>query len=186
MPVNNPSRRAVMAGLAAMPFGEPAAAPPAKPGTLVAYFSRSGNTRVIAGVIERAHQADLFEIRPARACPADYFETVEQARQQRDRGELPALADKPASLDAYHTVYLGFPVWGETVPPVVWTFLSLHDWQGKTLIPFITHGGYGPGDCQAQLARRAPGAAIRPAFVMEADQERRTTTSVTAWLKTID
>ena len=71
MPVNNPSRRAVMAGLAAMPFGESAAAPPVKPGTLVAYFSRSGNTRVIAGVIERAHQADLFEIRPARACPAD-------------------------------------------------------------------------------------------------------------------
>lgn len=186
MPVNNPSRRAVMAGLAALPFGERAAAPPATAGTLVAYFSRSGNTRVIAGVIARALQADLFEIRPARACPADYFETVEQARLQRDRGELPPLADQPASLDGYDTVYLGFPVWGETVPPVVRTFLSLHGWQGKTLIPFITHGGYGPGDCQAQLARRAPGATIRPAFVIEADQERRTTTSVTTWLKTID
>lgn len=150
------------------------------------YFSRSGNTRVIAGVIERAQQADLFEIRPARAYPADYFETVEQARQQRDRGDLPPLAGKLASLDGYDTVYLGFPVWGETVPPAVRTLLSLHDWRGKTLIPFITHGGYGPGDCQAQLAKRAPGATIRPAFVMEADQERRTTTSVTTWLKTID
>lgn len=187
MPVDRPSRRAVMAGLAALPFGELAAAPPrAMPRTLVVYFSRSGNTRVIAGVIERAQQADLFEIRPARAYPADYFETVEQARQQRDRGDLPPLAGKLASLDGYDTVYLGFPVWGETVPPAVRTLLSLHDWQGKTLIPFITHGGYGPGDCQAQLAKRAPGATIRPAFVMEADQERRTTTSVTTWLKTID
>ncbi len=30
--------------------------------TLVAYFSRSGNTRVIAGQISRALQANLFEI----------------------------------------------------------------------------------------------------------------------------
>ena len=34
-------------------------------------------------------------------------------------------------------------------------------------------------ELQAQLAKRAPGATIRPAFVLEADQERRTTTSVT-------
>ena len=186
MSVDNPNRRAMMAGLAALPFGESTAAPGAKARTLVAYFSRSGNTRVIAGVIERAQHAQLFEIRPAHAYPADYFETVEQARQERDRGDLPPLSGKLASLDGYDTVYLGFPVWGETVPPVVRTFLSLHGWQGKTLIPFITHGGYGPGDCQAQLAKRAPGATIRPAFVLEADQERRTTTSVTTWLKTID
>lgn len=186
MPVNSPTRRAMMAGLAALPFGEPAAAPGAKARTLVAYFSRSGNTRVLAGVIERTRHAGLFEIRPAQAYPADYFETVEQARQERDRGDLPPLSGQPASLDACDTVYLGFPVWGETVPPAVRTFLSQHDWQGKTIIPFITHGGYGPGDCQAQLARRAPGATIRPAFVLEADQERRTTTSVITWLKTID
>jgi len=186
MPVDSPTRRAMMAGLAALPFGESTAAPGAKVRTLVAYFSRSGNTRVIAGVIERAQHAQLFEIRPARAYPADYFDTVEQARQERDRGDRPPLADTLASLDGYDTVYLGFPVWGETVPPVVRTFLSQHGWQGKTLIPFITHGGYGPGDCQAQLAKRAPGATIRPAFVLEADQERRTTTSVTTWLKTID
>lgn len=186
MSVDNPNRRAMMAGLAALPFGESTAAPGAKARTLVAYFSRSGNTRVIAGVIERAQHAQLFEIRPAHAYSADYFETVEQARQERDRGDLPPLSGKLASLDGYDTVYLGFPVWGETVPPVVRTFLSLHGWQGKTLIPFITHGGYGPGDCQARLAKRAPGATIRPAFVLEADQERRTTTSVTTWLKTID
>ena len=186
MSVDNPTRRVIMAGLAALPFGASDAAPRARAGTLVAYFSRSGNTRVIAGVIERSRHADLFEIRPAHVYPADYFETVEQARQERDRGDRPPLADTLASLDGYDTVYLGFPVWGETVPPVVRTFLSLHGWQGKTLIPFITHGGYGPGDCQAQLAKRAPGATIRPAFVLEADQERRTTTSVTTWLKTID
>ncbi|TIQ74569.1 MAG: flavodoxin, partial [Mesorhizobium sp.] len=49
---------------------------------LVAYFSRSGNTRVIAGQVSRALEADLFEIVPENPYPADYFETVEQARQE--------------------------------------------------------------------------------------------------------
>ncbi|MFD1378114.1 flavodoxin [Fodinicurvata halophila] len=52
--------------------------------TLVAYLSRSGNTRVIAGQLQRRFRADLFEIRTAEPYPEDYEETVERARQHRD------------------------------------------------------------------------------------------------------
>lgn len=183
--MEDPGRRAMMAALAALPLGE-AAASNAGARTLVAYFSRSGNTRVIAGLIHRAQAADLFEIRPARAYPDDYFDTVEQARQQRDRGEAPALAAPVANLAGYDTVFLGFPIWGETLPPVIRSFLATHDLSGKVLIPFITHGGYGVGDATRQLSKRASGARIQAAFIMEADQERRTTTHVQSWLGKID
>jgi hypothetical protein len=53
---------------------------------------------------------------------------------------------------------------------------------GKTLVPFITHGGYGVGSSLRVLARHAPKARIREAFVMQADQERKTMESVNAWL----
>lgn len=43
--------------------------------TLVAYLSRSGNTRVIAGQLSRRYGADLFEIRTAVPYPEDYEET---------------------------------------------------------------------------------------------------------------
>ena len=36
---------------------------------LVAYFSRSGNTRVVAGHVRRALGTDLFEIQPAQPYP---------------------------------------------------------------------------------------------------------------------
>ena len=52
---------------------------------LVAYFTRTGNTRVIANQIRRARKADLFEIEPAEAYPEDYEATVRQAEQQRLR-----------------------------------------------------------------------------------------------------
>jgi flavodoxin len=149
---------------------------------LVAYFSRSGNTRVVAGTLQRTLAADIFEIRPARPYPEDYERTVEQARQERDRGYEPPLAAMVPDVAAYETVFLGFPIWGETTPPVIRSFLRAHELSGRTLRPFITHGGYGLGNSLAVLADHAPGARIEPPFSMEADQERRTLNQVTSWL----
>lgn len=175
----------MMTALAALHLGGTAVA--ATPGarTLVAYFSRSGNTRVVAGLIHRARRSggtDLFEIRSASPYPEDYLATVEQARQERDSGHEPALEAKVAVMADYDTVFLGFPIWGETAPPLIRSFLTSHDLSGKTLIPFVTHGGYGLGNSQSVLARHAPKARLRKGFVMEADQERRTMDRVTNWL----
>ncbi|QYG01727.1 MULTISPECIES: flavodoxin [Massilia] len=150
---------------------------------LVAYFSRSGNTRVIAGQIQRAQAATLFEIQPARPYPEDYLETVEQARRERDGDVRPALMATVPDLARYRTIYLGFPIWGETAPPVIRAFLAAHDVKGKTIIPFITHGGYGPGNSLAVVAAHARGARVHDqGLVMEADQERRTMERVNQWL----
>jgi flavodoxin len=112
--------------------------------------------------------------------------TVERARQERDGGYEPALESKVSNMATYDTVFLGFPIWGETTPPVIRSFLSAHDLSGKTLIPFVTHGGYGLGNSQSTLARRAPRAQLLKGFVMEADQERRTMNLVTEWIKGIE
>ncbi len=110
------TRRAVMTALASLPLGGCAAssggggeARQVGSRRLVAYFSRSGNTRVVAGLIHRGLGTDLFEIRPASPYPEDYLATVEQARRERDRGFEPELEAKVANMAAYDTVYLGFP-----------------------------------------------------------------------------
>ena len=72
-------------------------------------------------------------------------------------------------MAGYSTVFLGFPIWGETAPPLIRSFLSSHDLSGKTLVPFITHGGYGLGNSEAVIAKHAPRALIRSPFVMQAD-----------------
>lgn len=186
------TRRALMTSLAGLSLGSAAqTGDTSKAGStrsatsqiLVAYFSRSGNTRVVAGLIQRALGANVFEIRPATPYPADYLTTVEQARQERDRGIEPALQATVPGIESYGTVLLGFPIWGETAPPVIRSFLSAHELASKTLIPFITHGGYGLGDSQAVIARHAPRALLRPAFSMQADQERQTMERVNDWLR---
>jgi flavodoxin len=188
---DHPTRRALMTSLAGLSLAgatqvsataAAGRAGPAGSTILVAYFSRTGNTRVVAGLIQRALGADVFEIQPAVPYPADYLTTVEQARQERDRGVEPALEARVPGIAGYETVLLGFPIWGETAPPVIRSFLSAHDLSGKALIPFITHGGYGPGDSQTVIARHAPRALLRDGFSMQADQERQTMDRVNHWL----
>jgi flavodoxin len=153
--------------------------------TLVAYFTRSGNTRVVAGLIRRSLGAELFEIVPANPYPEDYLRTVEQASDEKKRGFRPPLAASVKDFSRYDTVYLGFPIWGETAPAITRSFLATHDFSGKTLVPFITHGGFGLGDSHDVLARHAPRARLQQGFSMQADQERQTMNTVVGWLKDI-
>lgn len=182
------SRRAVLAAPALAAFASTAAcaqergSPMQGSKTLVAYLTRSGNTRVIAETLHRQLGADLFEIKPARPYPEDYEQHVAQATRERDSGYEPPLAVRVENIAAYDEIFLGFPVWGETVPPPIRSFLKVHDLRGKTLRPFITHGGYGVGESPTVLASHAPHAQIENPFVLEADQERRTLNQVREWL----
>lgn len=188
---DDPMRRKVVAALASLPLlgaGQSALSEEVAPGgskVLVAYFSRSGNTRVVAGLLQRAQQADLFEIRLANAYPEDYLKTVEQARQERDSSIEPELATHVANMPNYDVVFLGFPIWGETTPPVIRSFLSTHDLADKIVVPFITHGGYGVGSSYQVLARHAPKAVLREGFEMQADQERKTMEQVNDWFNSL-
>ncbi len=127
----------------------------------------------------------MFEIVPASAYPVDYLATVEQARVERDNRIRPAMAANIQGMGGFKTVYLGFPIWGETAPPLIRTLLSSHDMAGKTIIPFITHGGYGLGSSEAVLAQHAPKARLVKAFSMQADQERQTMDRVNGWLQQV-
>ena len=99
----------VTAGLSMSAGPSSAQQAPSNAKTLVAYFSRSGNTRVIAGQIRRALGADLFEIEPAEAYPEDYDAVVSQAESEREAGYEPPLRATVPNIDSYEALFLGFP-----------------------------------------------------------------------------
>ncbi len=122
---------ALGAGTAAAGGASRAAAQSSGSKVLVVYFTRTGNTRVIAQLIRRALRADIFEIEPAAPYPEDYETTVSQAQRERDSSYQPPLAAAVPDIGAYEVVFLGFPIWGETIPPVIRSFLAQHDLTGK-------------------------------------------------------
>jgi flavodoxin len=154
--------------------------------TLVAYFTRTGNTKLIATKVRRDVGADLLEIQPARSYPEDYEATVAQAERERLAEFEPPLRESAAKIGAYGTIYLGFPIWGSTAPTVIKSFLAKHDLSGKDLVPLITHGGYGAGDSLVVLRRMAPKARVYKPFVIRMDQERAILKEFVDWMQSSD
>ncbi len=85
-------------------------------------------------------------------------------------------------------IFLGYPNWWGEVPMCVYTFIDKHDWNGKTVIPFITHEGSGMGGTDRKIAAACKGADVAvgkglaiQGKVAQEDQEA-TQKSVNNWL----
>lgn len=127
---------------------------------LVVYFSRTNTTERAANLIHQQMGGDMFELQPAESYPSSYSQTTERAQREISEGALPALQAVPENLDAYEIVFVGYPIWWDTTPPVVNTFLSSSDFTGKTVIPFCTSGGSGINGSMSMIRQYCDGANI--------------------------
>ena len=122
---------------------------------LVAYFSASGVTKKVAEELAELEQADLFEIVPEKLyTPEDLDWRNKQSRstlEMNDPNCRPAIVGKVDNMEAYDTIFLGFPIWWGREPSVVDTFLDAYDLKGKTIIPFCTSGGSGMGNTSERI-----------------------------------
>lgn len=154
---------------------------------LVAYFSASGTTAVLAKTLAEAVGADLFEITPAVPyTKADLNWTDRNSRssvEMADSASRPAIAGTCANIADYDTVFVGFPIWWYVAPTIVNTFLESCDLTGKTVVPFATSGGSGMGKTNAALAPSCKGAALVEGKVFSRSARRDTLAAWAAGLK---
>ncbi|WP_157146896.1 flavodoxin [Brachyspira pilosicoli] len=99
-----------------------------------------GNAELIANWIAEETGGDLFSIKTQNKYSSDYDECLNKARKERDNNERPALVGRVNNIDDYDVIFLGFPNWWYTCPMAVFTFVESYDLEGKTIIPFCTHG----------------------------------------------
>ena len=96
--------------------------------TLVAYFSRTGNTEKIAQYIIELTGADSYEIEaavPYSDADIRYQDDSCRANQeQNDKSVRPEIAQLPEDLDGYDVIYLGYPIWWGEEPRIIDTFLE--------------------------------------------------------------
>jgi len=127
---------------------------------LIVYYSYSGNTRKVAQEIHKVVGGDVVEIEPLEPYPGNYNAVVEQAKRELHTGFRPMLKAGVRGLAVYDTVFVGSPNWWHTIAPPMFTFLSEADLAGKTIIPFITHGGGGLGRSASDMAGLCPNSTI--------------------------
>lgn len=122
--------------------------------TLVAYFSRTGHTEVIAQHIIELTGADSFVIEaaiPYSDEDIEYNTDCRANREQNDKTVRPEIAGKVDNIRQYDTIYLGYPIWWGQEPRIIDTFLESYDLSGITIIPFCTSASSGISQSESNI-----------------------------------
>ena len=139
---------------------------------LIVYLSRTNNTKTIAEMIQQRVGGTLVGLELETPYPANYRTTVQQVVHELETGYLPPLKTKIDHFEQYDIVFLGFPTWDMQLPPPVKSFLHQYDLKGKTVIPFNTNGGYGPGSSFQTVREFCPQSTILEGFTIRGGSER--------------
>ena len=145
---------------------------------LIIYYSRKGqnywngsiknldkgNTEIVAEFIQKAVGGDLFEIETVKEYSADYYECIDDAKQELNSGARPELKKYLDSIDEYDNIFICGPCWWGTYPMAMFTQLERLDWNGKKVIAVMTHEGSGLGSCERDLKKICTGAIFEKRF----------------------
>jgi flavodoxin len=171
-----------------------------EPSILVVVFSHAGenwqvgvveegNTMKMAKIIAEQLHAELFEIVPEIPYPVGYEEMKDIAQKELDEDARPAYVGDVENWETVDTVFIGYPIWWGGMPKIVQRFLENHDFTGKTVIPFNTHGGSGQGGTQTVIEQMLTGAKVLKGLAVNGVQAQndpeKTLQDVESWLKSI-
>ena len=120
-------------------------------------YIEKGNTHIVADMIADATGADIFEIVPEKGYPKSYNECIEIAKKELQANARPDVKGD-VKIEDYDVIFIGYPQWWGEPPMCVYTFIEKHDWNGKTVIPFVTHEGSGMGGTDRKIAAECKGA----------------------------
>lgn len=136
----------------------------------IAFFSRSGENykvgsvergsgALIAEMIEKAVQANAYEIVRERPYPESYEECNRDAEAERKANDRPKLKDPVPEVSARKLI-LVYPNWWGDLPMPVYTFLDSIDTDGLEIYPVCTHEGNGIGFTERCISQVYPKAKV--------------------------
>lgn len=153
--------------------------------SLIAYFSRLGNTRALARQISLKNGADIFEIRMRAPHTDNYDDLVKQTYRELGNGFLPEIAGLLPDLRQYGSVYIGYPVWCMDIPPAVQSFLAKCDLSGKDVIPFCSYYSTRWGKSLDTLKKLCPHSNILDGIAVKGVSEKVLRDEVSGWLESL-
>jgi flavodoxin len=152
---------------------------------LIVYYTRTGNTKQMAGIIHRLAGGDCVELKTVDPYPSSYDALLEQAQREINSGHKPPLDTIIEDINTYDVIFVGYPIWLGTTPPPVVTFLSEHNFPGKKIIPFCTSGG-SPGDISFRnVEKLCSQATVLEGLRISGASVGSAQAAVTGWLRRI-
>ena len=146
-----------------------------------------GNTQYVAMLIAENTEGDLYRIEPKTPYTTNHKDLVDLAKEEQNNNVRPEIKNKISNFDDYDIIYVGYPIWWSDMPQILYTFFELYDFNGKTVIPFSTHGGSGLAGTVSTIKSKLSGATVESnAFTMSRNNMEQAPEEVKSWLKEID
>lgn len=166
--------------------------------SLVVYYSRKGenympegirslekgNTEYAAEYIQKALNADIFEIDTVKPYPANYRACCMEAAAEAKANARPEIQGYVADISEYDTIFVCYPCWCGTAPMCVFTFLEHYDLTGKTIAPLCTNEGSGMANSGQDLQNACKGATVVPGLPIRGHQVKDSGEAIAAWART--
>ena len=152
---------------------------------LIVYFSQTGNTETVANIIHDNVGGDIVKLETTEAYPSDYDELVDYAHQEQQEDARPELSTVIENIEQYDTIFLGYPNWWGDMPMAIYTFLDTYDLSGKTIAPFITHGGSGLSGTPENIQEEELNASVTEGLAIDGDEASDSSEGVVEWLNSL-
>ena len=152
---------------------------------LIVYFSQTGNTETVANIIHDNVGGDIVKLETTEAYPSDYDELVDYAHQEQQKDARPELSTVIENIEQYDTIFLGYPNWWGDMPMAIYTFLDTYDLSGKTIAPFITHGGSGLSGTPENIQEEELNASVTEGLAIDGDEASDSSEDVVEWLNSL-
>ena len=149
---------------------------------LIVYYSWGGNTRGVAREIQRQTGFDIVELVLEKPYSTSYNTVLNEAQRDQRAQARPALKTRIENFASYSTVLIGYPNWWASIPMPIATFLESHDFSGKTIMPFCSHGGGRLGQSVTAISKLAPSARIAEGLSIHYSGGRTLSDDVRSWL----
>lgn len=119
-----------------------------------------GRIRALADMIQAETGGELFSVQTSVIYPADGGELINYADQEQSDNARPELISHIENLDAYDTIFVGYPNWWYDMPQAMYSFFDEYDFSGKTIIPFNAHNGSRFSDTIETIQELEPDANV--------------------------
>lgn len=106
---------------------------------VIVYYSYSNNTKNVANMIKRRLNCDIKEITSEEYKNLSLEDLNNLVNEQMQKNYIP----KTTKIDItdYNIVFVGSPVWKNSLSLPVKSFLVNNDFNNKIIVPFYTFGG---------------------------------------------
>ncbi len=126
---------------------------------MIADDELTGSDQFLAEMIKDIIDCDAIPITlTGYKYPSSYNDTIGVAGDELRAQSRPAI--QPIDVSAYDSIILIYPLWWNSIPMPVASFLEQNDFNGKTIYLIATQGSSGYGNTVSEIEALAKGATV--------------------------